>query len=427
MSSALAIASVTAVLKDLLENALTNDGISSTVGDPVTVTARAPDRIKTGQEESAQLNLFLYHVAPNPGWRNVGLPSRDGRGQRLTNAPLPLDLYYLLTAYGKNDFDVEAVLGYAMQTLHETPVLTRDAIRNVATAPASDLADQVELVKLSPQPLSTEELSKLWSAFQANYRPSAAYHASVVLIESERPVHSPLPVLTRGRRDPVSGRDEGVIVQPNLLPPFPTLQEANPPKNQPAVRMGEVLSLRGHHLDGQQVTARFTHARSLDVLELAASPTATATEVDVQIPSDPPPGPVPAGSPRNPDNWRAGIYTVAGVIQRPAQADRITNELPIALAPRLSSPSVNPVGDEITVTCSPKVWKAQRVTLVVGDREVLTEPIMVEKTKTLKFKSSDFPKGEQWLRLRVDGVTSILVDRSTAPAQFDPSQKLTIL
>src|SRR3712207_763671 len=123
MSNALAIASVTAVLKDLLDNALIDDSISATVGGPVTVDTLAPDRIETGEEEKAQLNLFLYHVMPNPAWRNVGLPSRDGNGGRLTNPPLALDLYYLLTAYGQQDFHAEILLGYAMQVLHETPVL----------------------------------------------------------------------------------------------------------------------------------------------------------------------------------------------------------------------------------------------------------------------------------------------------------------
>src|SRR3712207_6975174 len=41
-----------------------------------------------------------------------------------------------------------------------------------------------------------------------SYRPSVAYHLSVVLIESKLPARSPLPVLTRGKRDPDTGRSE---------------------------------------------------------------------------------------------------------------------------------------------------------------------------------------------------------------------------
>src|SRR5215210_1300111 len=98
MSSALAIASVTAVLKDLLDNAVIDHSLSAAVGGPVTVTALSPGQIKPGDDGvvNRQLNLFLYHVTPNTGWRNVDLPSRDSRGNRVANPPLALDLYYLL-------------------------------------------------------------------------------------------------------------------------------------------------------------------------------------------------------------------------------------------------------------------------------------------------------------------------------------------
>ncbi len=434
MSNALAIASVTAVLKDLLDNALIDHSLSANVGGTVTVTALPPDRIKTGDEESAQLNLFLYHVTPNPGWCNVGQPSRNEHGERLTNPPLALDLYYLLSAYGKQDFEAEILLGYATQLLHETPVLTRDAIRRSLVSPppvgggilppalqtlvASDLADQVELIKISPKPMTTEEISKLWTAFQAKYRPSVAYHASVVLIESKNPARSPLPVLTRA-----------VMVQPNLIPPYPTLQEAIPQKQQPAVRMDEILTLCGHHLDGDKVTARFTHVRSSGTLELPVSPGATSIECKVQIPLDPPPpGSVSPDSPQNPDNWQAGVYSVAAVIHRTGQPDRIANELPVVLAPRIKNITSSTTADVVTLTveCSPKVWRTQKVTIVVGNREIAADPITQDKTDTLTFKSSDLPSGRQWVRLRVDGIDSILIDRSHTPPTFDSTQKVTI-
>ena len=89
-----------------------------------------------------------------------------------------------------------------MQLLHETPIFTRDAVRKSLgpTLPVqeendlpadlldlfkSELADQVELIKITPNFLTTDEMFKLWMAFQAPYRPTAAYQASVVLIESE--------------------------------------------------------------------------------------------------------------------------------------------------------------------------------------------------------------------------------------------------
>jgi len=444
MSNALAIASVTAVLKDLLDNAVIDHSLSTVVGDRVTITALPPDRIRAGGNEIVQLNLFLYNVAPNSGWRNVDLPSRNNDGQRLTNPPLAIDLYYLLSAYGREDFDSEILLGYAMQTLHEMPVLTHDAIRKAlepvspvdgSSLPegmkdlsASDLAEQVEMIKITPHTISTEEISKLWSAFQASYRPSVAYHVSVVLIESKYQTRSPLPVLSRGRPDISTGRDEGVITQPNLLPPFPTIQEVKPPDQQSAIRMSERLAISGHHLDGDQAAVLFTHVRSSNTLELPASSGATSTEFQVDIPDDPAPAPVDPESPMNPDNWQAGIYSISGVIRHTGQPDRTTNELSIALAPLINSISLSVTDGtvELTLTCSPKVWKNQIVMLVVGDREITAEPVILDKTDTLIFRSASLLSGPQWVRLRVDGIESILIDRSGSLPVFNSSDQVVI-
>jgi len=208
VSNALGLAAVTAVLRDLLNNGL----IDASVGD-VTVSALAPDKITVDNGDSTQLNVFLYQVTPNQGWRNVGLPSVDAAGTaRLSNPPLALDLHYLLTAYGAAEFEAEILLGYAMQVMHENPVLTRASIRNslspgpvaggilppaLQTLTAAELADQIEQIKIVPQALSTEEISRLWTAFGAHYRPTAGYQASVVLIEGRKATRPALPVRVR--------------------------------------------------------------------------------------------------------------------------------------------------------------------------------------------------------------------------------------
>jgi hypothetical protein len=258
MSSPLAIAAVTAVLKDLLNNGVIDHDLSAAVGGTVSVTALPPDRVETGTEEQNQLNLFLFQVTPNPGWRNFGLPSRAASGEPVTNAPLALDLHYLLSAYSPQELNAEILLGYAMHLLHEAPVLTRQDIRTALAAPApvtgsilpaafqaaaaSDLADQVEQIKVTPHFLSTEELSKLWTAFQGHYRPTVAYMASVVLIEARRPTRAALPV-----------RERRLHVVPLSRP----VVEAVAPQ---VVRAGGQLTLRGRNLDGPGVRVRFADA-----------------------------------------------------------------------------------------------------------------------------------------------------------------------
>src|SRR5262245_28723420 len=126
MSSALALAAVTAVLKHLLENGLVDRGVAADIGGEVIVSTQAPDRITTGADERTQLNLFLYQITPNTGLRpsNSSVVAKDNK--QLLRPPLVLDLYYLITAYSAQDFHSEILLGAMLQVLHETPVLTNE-------------------------------------------------------------------------------------------------------------------------------------------------------------------------------------------------------------------------------------------------------------------------------------------------------------
>jgi hypothetical protein len=447
MSSPLAIAAVTAVLKDLLNNGLINHDLS-TIGS-FTVSALPPDRITTGPLEPNQLNLFLYQVTANQGWRNVGLPSRDSNGARLTNPPLALDLHYLLTAYGAQDFNAEILLGYALQLLHETPVLARKDIRTALGAipnepppvgtgllpspfgnlSAVDLADQVEQIKITPQYLTTEELSKLWTAMQARYRPTMAYQVSVVLIQSTLPTKAPLPVLQRGKDD------SGVSSQPDLAvppPPFPTLSDlvindALLHHKRPSAELGDDLTLSGYHLNGDEVRARFKHLLLVSPNEIGPITGGTERQLKVSLPKVP-------TVPDAPAKWPAGVYSVSLLIKRTGKPDAVTNELPFTLAPRIISalpPSVARDGSgnaTINLTCSPEVRPKQRASLLLGGREILAAERTVQ-TPNLTFTIKDAPITEQPIpiRLRVDGVDSLLVrDYEARPLKFDPNQAVSI-
>ncbi len=190
MSDNTAIAAVTATLKYLLNNGLTDasrnkSGISK-------VTTLAPALLKGDAEIG--LNLFLYHAAVDPNFRNRNLPDRQPDGSIAAPlAPLILDLFYILTAYGKKDFESELLFGCAVQIMHENPILTRETIKsalhtsNPSTKPhwfsSSNLAELVEPIKVTPRVLGTEELFRLWSAFQTGHRLLMAYQVSAVLID----------------------------------------------------------------------------------------------------------------------------------------------------------------------------------------------------------------------------------------------------
>ena len=200
MSTELSIAAVTAVLKNLLGNGLVASASSTGIGD-VNITALPPDRLTTGNDERSQLNIFMYRVAPfsaisdRPSFARRDLASKHPASP----PPLVVELSYLLTACGAEEFHSEILLGAAMRLLHQTPILTPEKIRaaldgfspkksKVQAPPvkvalsASQLAEQLQQIKITPQFLSFEDMSKLWSALQARYRPSVCYQVSAVVI-----------------------------------------------------------------------------------------------------------------------------------------------------------------------------------------------------------------------------------------------------
>lgn len=437
MSSALAIAAVTATLKDLLNEGLLNHDLSS-IGS-FSVTAQPPDRITTGNTEANQLNVFLYQVTPNLGWRNVGLPSRDGRGNRIANPPLALDLHYLVSAYGAQDLNAEILLGYAMQLLHETPGVAREQLRIVLGIPspvdgnfvpgrfgtmsAEDLADQVELIKIAPVYLSADELSKLWTAMQSRYRPSMAYLVSVVLIQAEGGARVAPPVLQRG------AGDRGPQAQASAPP---VLQAVRNPANPllPALRLGDDLGFSGSALvHGGTLTALFTNERLEIVNELPLSLGTSAGELRGQLPDASAPGAKAA--------WATGVYGAAVRVAEAGRPGWTTNSVPVAIAPRITAaPLAAAAGAAftLTVTCTPRLRALQEpgVRLVFGQVELLPAtidtPADPDTATSIQFAVPALEAGPYPLRLRVDGIDSLPVSVAGSPPvfSFDAAQTVTL-
>ena len=311
-----------------------------------------------------------------------------------------------------------------MQVLHDRPVLDRQTISAALTAlhrrcrrpcahwRTAGLADQVEQIKLVPEVLSSEEMSKLWTAVQSHYRPTAAYLATVVLIESTQPARAPLPVLSRGPVDSV-GRDRGVIVVAGLLPPYPTIESVAPANGQPAATVGVPLELTGHHLDGTGRVVVFSNAR-FGIDQEAGADKGNASSAEVAVP-----------------NLPAGIYRVAVRLVRPGDAQpRTSNELAMALGPEITNFPATVARDgagtaTITLSCQPEIRPGQRVSLLLGAAEAAAPPLATASS-TVTFAVEHAPVGEHLVRLRVDGIDSPLIDlRATPPVFLDLRIKVT--
>ena len=173
--SATALGMVTTALQARLQQALADAHYAGTVfigplDDP--------------DAQGAALVLFLYRMTPNSSLRNTAhrvAPALPGNPPLVYTNALPLDLHYLVTV-GTMRYPSEAplltVLGHAIRALNTEPVLAGPVVGQ-------------ELVRVSMEPLATEEMSRIWALFPTvNYRTSVGYIASPVWID---PAHTDEP------------------------------------------------------------------------------------------------------------------------------------------------------------------------------------------------------------------------------------------
>ena len=99
---------------------------------------------------------------------------------------LPLDLFYLVTVGTKPGASEETplqALGFVIQAFQAAPELTGAAV-------------DYETVRVTLEPLTTEEASRIWALFPtANYRTSIAYLATPVWIDPVAPAPAAAPVV----------------------------------------------------------------------------------------------------------------------------------------------------------------------------------------------------------------------------------------
>jgi hypothetical protein len=418
VSTAYAVAAVTAVLRDRLRSRLVQAGVGAVTGS-VDVSAVAPDHVNVGNGEAGRLNLFLHNVTFNQGWRNAGQPERDSNGRRLAAPPLALDLHYLLTAYGAEPYHAEILLGHASQELHENPVLTREQIREAlapavpdptlpAPVAASELADQLEGLRIVPTAIPPDEMSRLWTALEAHYRPTVSFQVGVLLIDNDAAASPSLPVLARGPAVETFRR--------------PVVEEvANAAGADVPVLAGSTIVLRGERLAAPGVTvlvgtqpaaptAVAEHELTVDLGALVDPPTAGLLPVQVVHSVDLGDPPAPHG---------ALSSEPAALVVRPAAtfAHAVTSTVVVD-------------GEDfhdgtITATIDPPVLRRQRVGVLLNERNApVTRPARSFafaapdgnglpasgiSTTNVTVEFAGVASGPYVARVSVDGVDSVLL------------------
>jgi hypothetical protein len=386
MSNFLAIATVTAALQDVLQPA-----VSQAVGLAKVGFSR-PD---ASNQQTPLVNIYLYQVTPNAAYRNADLPTRRNDGSLVQKPQVAIDLHYLFTFHGNDDqLEPQRLLGAVATALNAQPLLSKQNIVNATShfsfLSKSNLADQIERIKFTPTSLSLEEFSKLWSVFfQIEYSLSAAFQASVVLMESDDTPREALPVLARNLY-------VSTFRSPNI---DRVISQAGP---DAPIAAGSTLLIQGQQLRGGDATL-------IGIEGVERVPTAI-TDAMITLPL--------------PANVHAGVQGLQ-VIQKknmgtPPTAHRgfESNVAPFVLRPTIGVTSaVASVsgGTDVVLNLTPNIGIGQRAVLLLdslpGDpvRSFMSQPVVsaVDSSQVI-INIHGVPGGKYLVRVQIDGAESLL-------------------
>ncbi len=385
MSDSFSIAMVTSALYYLLSK------------EGITVSVKSPDSMV---EADKVVNLFLYQVTPNLGYHNMDLPARGYSGNVVTKQQLGLDLHYLITAYGEKDKDelaAHTLLGEVALMLHEKPLLTRDFLQeiiNEANKPTpdnlpenvisdiktSDLDEQLELVKLTMENLSLEDMTKLWSSFfkTGSYRISIAYKATVVLIDGEHDASVAMPVRERNVYAIAPKRPQITYVDPQVLE-YDTA----------------TVTIVGKNLNADHVRIDFGEGK--DVSDLLEPDQVADDELVVNVSS-----------------LDIGVHQVRVVqalyLGTPASLHKglESNAAVFAIAPKFTH-TLDPAdavvfsAGKLTLKVEQGIKKDQKVEVILGTQKPIQVVITIEPVDNIEVNVSHIGAGTYPVRLRVDG------------------------
>ena len=119
------------------------------------------------------LSVFLYRVDFNKVMRAAwsALSRYDGKTH------LPLDLHFLLIAWGENADHEFRILGRALECMEETPILSGPLLDPIAPWETN------ESVQLCLENLSTEDVMRTFDSLPVDYKLSIPYVARITVID----------------------------------------------------------------------------------------------------------------------------------------------------------------------------------------------------------------------------------------------------
>jgi hypothetical protein len=132
------------------------------------------------------LSLYLLHVSQDPYYRSA--PAMTVNPQVNRQNPLSLNLYFLLSAYAKKNYNHEQqAMSIALRCFHENAIVRKPLGIPQGPPPAA------EEYTLTMETQSADEMSRLWQALSTPLRMGVVYKASIVFVTPSTAATAPQP------------------------------------------------------------------------------------------------------------------------------------------------------------------------------------------------------------------------------------------
>jgi hypothetical protein len=138
--------------------------------------------LQTPQQVNTGVSIYLHRIAFNTTRRN--LPPRQTVDGRRYRPPTPVDLHFLITAWGRTAEEQQSLLGWAVRALEDTPVLPAGLLNRFA-GDWGEVFQENETVELVGDVLSLQDLFNIWEIAKHNHQASVSYIARMIELDSE--------------------------------------------------------------------------------------------------------------------------------------------------------------------------------------------------------------------------------------------------
>jgi hypothetical protein len=162
-----------------------------TLGGTMQVSLNNPEEMRSNTVDG--VSVWLYRVERDD--QRLNAPPTRPLPNRLLPTPLPLRLHFLITPIVTIDpaFPLvspgreQEILGKAMQLLYERPVLRGADLRDVLTGTDERISSRLE-------PMTLEEITRIWNALERPYQLSVSYEVTLAYIAPEAQPSAITPV-----------------------------------------------------------------------------------------------------------------------------------------------------------------------------------------------------------------------------------------